>query len=134
MNVVSKWSLLFTVGCVLGAQSLDDPVMKARAQRSQAQGIAEADLPPVPRAVMEPPPLPPPEIHAKDAPHPKVAKAARRRGKARMAKGRPAAAPADPPAAAPKARAARASKAPRTAKHVRPAGKTARPVRKKAKA
>jgi len=123
MNLVAKWGLLLTVGCVLGAQSFDDPVMKARLLRSQAQGIDEADLPPVPRAVMEPPPLPPPEIHAKDSPHPKVAKATRRRGKTRAGKGAPA--PAEVQTPAPKAK---------TARQARPAGKAARPVRKKAKA
>ena len=59
MDLVKKWGLLLTVGCFLGAQTFDDPVMKARSQRSQAQGIEEADLPPVPRGVMEPPPLQP---------------------------------------------------------------------------
>ena len=52
--------------------------MKARAQRAHAQGISEADLPPVPRAVLEPPALPAPELHLKDA-HP--GRAARARGK-----------------------------------------------------
>jgi hypothetical protein len=51
----------------LGAQNLPvDPVMKARAERAQSQGIAEGDLPPVPRGIVEPPPLPPPETHLKD--------------------------------------------------------------------
>jgi len=52
-------------------QAVDDPVLKARAQRAEAQGIGDADLPPVPRGVTEPPPLPPPEIHGKDVRHPK---------------------------------------------------------------
>jgi hypothetical protein len=53
--------------CFLGSQTpLEDPVMKARAERAQAQGIGEGDLPPLPKGVVEPPPLPPPETHAKD--------------------------------------------------------------------
>ncbi len=43
-----------------------DPVAAARAQRAAAQGVSEDDLPAVPRAIIEPPPLPPPEIHPKD--------------------------------------------------------------------
>jgi hypothetical protein len=54
--------------------------MRARAQRSQAQGIDEQDLPAVPKGILEPPPLPPPEIHAKDLPQAKVARRSRRRG------------------------------------------------------
>jgi len=52
--------------------------MKARSQRAAAQGIQEDDLPPVPRSVMEPPPLPPPEIHAKDLPQSKATRSAKR--------------------------------------------------------
>ena len=59
MRLVRKWGLVAAVGCFLGAQTLEDPVMKARLLRAEAQGIEEADLPPVPRGVMEPPPLPP---------------------------------------------------------------------------
>jgi len=70
MKLVDKWVLTLTVGCFLGAQAIsEDPVQKARLQRAQAQGIEESDLPPVPRSVIEPPPIPPPEIHAKDQPH-----------------------------------------------------------------
>lgn len=54
-------------GSMLAAQGpSEDPVMKARAQRAAAQGIAEADLPPVPKGIVEPPPLPAPEIHPRD--------------------------------------------------------------------
>jgi len=95
MRLVRKWGLVAAVGCFLGAQTLEDPVMKARLLRAEAQGIEEADLPPVPRGVMEPPPLPPPEIHAKDSPHAKVAKPAKRRaGKLRAVRQAPAASPA----------------------------------------
>jgi len=87
MEWVKTLGLLMSMGCLLGAQSLnEDPVMKARQQRSQAQGINEADLPAVPRAITDPPPLPPPETHAKDSPHPPVAKAMGRRAAARLAK------------------------------------------------
>jgi hypothetical protein len=160
MDLVRKWGLLLTMGCVLGAQTVDDPVMKARLQRAQAQGIEESDLPPVPRGVMEPPPLPPTEIHAKDAPHPQVAKPSRRRGgklragrQAKAAveaeaeapaparKGRSAAAPVPKgrSAAAPVPRgksAAVAAPGPKakSTKHARPAGKVARRAGKRGKA
>ena len=61
---------------VASAQPQQDPVMRARAQRASAQGIAEGDLPPVPRGIVEPPPLPPPEAHVKD-----TRKARRAKGK-----------------------------------------------------
>ncbi len=81
MNFVNKWVLSLTVGCFLGAQAItEDPVMKARLHRVQAQGIEESDLPPVPRGVAEPPPLPPPDVHPKDLPHAKAGRAGRRHG------------------------------------------------------
>jgi hypothetical protein len=52
---------------VASAQPQEDPVLRARAQRASAQGIADGDLPPVPRGIVEPPPLPPPEAHVKDS-------------------------------------------------------------------
>lgn len=69
---------------VAAARSQEDPVMRARAQRASAQGISEGDLPPVPRGIVEPPPLPPPEAHVKDTRKARKAKARahRRRGKA----------------------------------------------------
>lgn len=57
-------TLAVTFGVLTAQQPTDDPVMKARAQRASAG--ADQDLPPVPRTVMEPPPLPPPEVHIKD--------------------------------------------------------------------
>ncbi|MDP1831120.1 MAG: hypothetical protein Q8K67_03595 [Geothrix sp.] len=54
------------LGLVASAQPQEDPVLRARAQRASAQGISEGDLPPVPRGIIEPPPLPPPEAHVKD--------------------------------------------------------------------
>ena len=46
----------------------DDPVLKARVARAAAAGIDERDLPPVPKTLVDPPPLPPPETHPKDMP------------------------------------------------------------------
>ncbi|WP_005031964.1 hypothetical protein [Holophaga foetida] len=59
---------LVALACgLLQAQSpVEDPVMKARTQRAQAQGVSEGDLPPVPKGIIEPPPLPPPELHVRD--------------------------------------------------------------------
>ena len=93
MVFAKRLSLFFVACSFLGAQQLaEDPVMKARTQRALAQGISEADLPPVPRSIMEPPPLPPPETHLKDSRGAHVPKAERTRGRAaRAAKGgRPA--------------------------------------------
>lgn len=67
-----------TIGCILcmllatqaipaASQTEADPVLKARAERAQALGISEADLPQVPRGVTDPPPLPPPEVHRRDS-------------------------------------------------------------------
>ncbi len=53
---------LLATGLVAQALPQEDPVMKARAQRAALEG----DLPPVPRGVIEPPPLPPPDTHPKD--------------------------------------------------------------------
>ena len=69
MRLTGTMGLLLLTCSLLGAQNLpEDPVMKARTQRAQLQGINEADLPPVPRSVTEPPPLPAPELHRKDTP------------------------------------------------------------------
>jgi hypothetical protein len=125
MDLVRKWGLALTMGCLLGAQTVDDPVMKARVARAEAQGIEEADLPPVPRGVTEPPPLPPPEIHAKDMPHPRVVKPSRRRGgKLRAGRQPRDAALAPAPTPTPKVKAA---------KGARPAGKVVRRSGKRGK-
>jgi len=70
------------LGLAAAQQPADDPVLKIRAQRAQAGG--DQDLPPVPRVVLEPPPLPPPEVHIKDTRGYRASKKARRgkRGKA----------------------------------------------------
>ncbi|MBP1773662.1 MAG: hypothetical protein H6P99_2825 [Holophagaceae bacterium] len=77
---------------VASAQPQDDPVMRARAQRAAAQGPSEGDLPPVPRGIVEPPPLPPPEAHVKDTRRGRRTKGKAKKGKgAKKAKARPAA-------------------------------------------
>ncbi|MFN7959131.1 MAG: hypothetical protein U0P46_12530 [Holophagaceae bacterium] len=58
-------SLAFSL--IAAPRSQEDPVLRARAQRASAQGISEGDLPPVPKGIVEPPPLPPPEAHVKDS-------------------------------------------------------------------
>ena len=131
MKQVARWVLLFSLGCLVAAQAVvDDPVMKARSQRAAAQGIQEDDLPPVPRSVMEPPPLPPPEIHAKDLPQSKAAKSAKR---GKVSGKRTAAKPGKRSKAAagvPGGRQVRSSAAPR-AKAAPPAKRVVRkPVRK----
>jgi hypothetical protein len=73
---------------VAAAQSQEDPVLRARAQRASAQGIAEGDLPPVPRGIVEPPPLPPPEAHVKDTRRGRRAKNKTKKGKAKAKKGK----------------------------------------------
>ena len=70
---------------VATTQPQEDPVMRARAQRASAQGIAEGDLPPVPRGIVEPPPLPPPEAHVKDTRKARRAKARASRKKGKVA-------------------------------------------------
>jgi hypothetical protein len=70
------------LGLVASAHAQEDPVLQARAQRAAAQGIAEGDLPPVPRGIVEPPPLPPPEAHVKDNRNVRKAKGRVKKGKA----------------------------------------------------
>ena len=62
---------------VFAFQVPEDPVLKARTQRAQAQGISEGDLPPVPRTIAEPPPLPAPETNYKDTRKGKSSRASR---------------------------------------------------------
>jgi len=66
------------MGLVASTLPQEDPVLRARAQRAAAQGVSEGDLPPVPRGIVEPPPLPPPEAHVKDS----------RKGRKAQAKGK----------------------------------------------
>jgi len=136
MKLVDKWVLSLAVGCFLGAQPItEDPVMKARLARAQAQGIEESDLPPVPRSVTEPPPLPPPEIHTKDLPHSKAAKSGRHRGARTAQAGKGGHARRPGPAPVPR----QARKRPRSTNQVvrqgaRPADKVARKTSRRVKA
>ncbi len=86
------------VSLVASAQPQDDPVLRARAQRASAQGIAEGDLPPVPRGIVEPPPLPPPEAHVKDNRKARKAKGKAKKGKIGTKKGKAPAAASKAPA------------------------------------
>jgi hypothetical protein len=70
------------------AKAQEDPVLRARGQRASALGISEGDLPPVPRGIVEPPPLPPPEAHVKDTRMGRKVKGKARKGKASTRKGR----------------------------------------------
>lgn len=45
---------------------LDDPVVKTREKRAQLQGISPDDLPPIPRVIITPPPLPSYESYFKE--------------------------------------------------------------------
>ena len=56
-------------------------------KRASAQGIADGDLPPVPRGIVEPPPLPPPEAHVKDSRKARKAKGKKRKSGAKKTKG-----------------------------------------------
>ncbi len=75
------------LGLVASTQAQEDPVLHARAQRAAAQGIAEGDLPPVPRGIVEPPPLPPPEAHVKDTRKARRAKGKKRKPGVKRSKG-----------------------------------------------
>lgn len=79
-------SLALSLVAPSGAQ--EDPVLRARAQRATAQGISEGDLPPVPRGIVEPPPLPPPEAHVKDNRRGRQVKVKARKGKTSARKGK----------------------------------------------
>jgi len=76
----------------------EDPVLRARAQRAAAQGVSEGDLPPVPRGIVEPPPLPPPEAHVKDSRKARKAKGKVKKGKSGVKKAKGTAASAKPAA------------------------------------
>jgi len=125
MGFAKSLSLLLVACSLLGAQDLPpDPVMKARTQRAKIQGLSEADLPPVPRGVTEPPPLPPPETHRKDTPGGRMAARSHSKGRRAVRGGRHAA-----------AERAEAPRAARAGKHSRPAPrKRVTPPRKKRKA
>lgn len=56
-------AMIVIVSVLPAQQVVEDPVMKIRNERASS---GEGDLPPVPRGVLEPPPLPAPETHVKD--------------------------------------------------------------------
>jgi hypothetical protein len=68
-------------GGLFGQGVPEDPVAKARALRTNP-----GDLPPVPRGVVEPPPLPPPETHPKDLKGARRSRSKTRRGKSTKGK------------------------------------------------
>jgi hypothetical protein len=84
----SLGALMMIVGVLSAQQTVDDPVMKIQSQRSSS---GEGDLPPVPRGILEPPPLPAPETHVKDTRGWRASRTARKaRGKVlKNAKGHP---------------------------------------------
>lgn len=64
MAPIRSCFLLVALAFQLGAQQpVDDPVLRARAAREKSGIANEGDLPPVPKGVLEPPPLPPPEAY-----------------------------------------------------------------------
>lgn len=78
MKIIRSVVVLGFAGAMVFAHQVpDDPVLKARTQRALAQGISEGDLPPVPRAIAEPPPLPAPETNYKDTRKGRTSRAAR---------------------------------------------------------
>jgi len=66
MKILTLLGTILATSGLLAAQVPEDPVLRARSERGLAPNLAEGDLPPVPRVITEPPPLPPPEIHHKD--------------------------------------------------------------------
>ena len=67
MRILRTLAIMLLVGELAFAfQIPEDPVLKARTQRALALGISDGDLPPVPRTIAEPPPLPAPETNYKD--------------------------------------------------------------------
>lgn len=76
---------ILALGLAAESPVFQDPVLKARAARAAAQGIPEQDLPPLTQGLVEPPPLPPPEVHVKDTPGYRRSRRSRRarRSKAR---------------------------------------------------
>lgn len=92
MAILRTLALLAVMAVSAMAQAaVEDPVMQVKARR--AAQVGDGDLPPVPRAVLEPPPLPPPEAYERKgrsaAKSSRVTKASGRKAKATAAKGRP---------------------------------------------
>lgn len=94
--------LLVMAGLLSGQVPFQDPVLKAQAERGQP------NLPPVPRGIQVPPPLPPPETHVKDTPgyrarrtRAKVVRKSKRRTVKPVVKKLPKKPPVKPPAKPP---------------------------------
>jgi hypothetical protein len=92
-----------------------DPVLRAKAHRAVRDS---QDLPPIPRGLTEPPPLPPPELHTHDIKR-------HRRGAARAGKARPGRRPAAR-GARPQAKAAKAPAKGQAKAKAKPAGARAK--------
>jgi len=82
-------ALVLIAGLLSAQQPLEDPVMKAKALRASTP-THEDDLPPVPRGILEPPPLPPPVTHVKDTPGYRATRKARKSRRKATKKGVPA--------------------------------------------
>ena len=70
-------ALVLVAGLLPAQQPLEDPVLKAKALRASTPTSSD-DLPPVPRGILEPPPLPPAVTHVKDTPGYRATRKARR--------------------------------------------------------
>ena len=66
MKIIKVLGTALAAFGLLAAQVPEDPVLRARGERGLSANLSDGDLPPVPRTVSEPPPLPPPETHVKD--------------------------------------------------------------------
>ncbi len=66
MKIIKVLGTVLAAFGLLAAQVPVDPVLKARGDRGLSANLSDGDLPPVPRIVTEPPPLPHPETHIKD--------------------------------------------------------------------
>lgn len=86
-------AMIGIVSVLSAQQAVEDPVLKIRSQRASS---GEGNLPPVPRAILEPPPLPAPETHVKDTRGFRASRTARqaRRKAVKVTKKQPAARPA----------------------------------------
>ncbi|HNX94948.1 MAG TPA: hypothetical protein PKL14_07280 [Holophaga sp.] len=88
MKVLRMLGAAVLATSLLSAQIPEDPVLKAHGEKALTQGVSNGDLPPVPRGVSEPPPLPPPESNPKDVKGYRASRrqavAAKRRGKGKL--------------------------------------------------
>lgn len=86
-------ALVMAAGLLPAQQPLEDPVLKAKALRA-SRPTSQDDLPPVPRGILEPPPLPPAVTHVKDTPGYRATRKARRTRRKLVRKAAPVKAPA----------------------------------------